>query len=177
MRRVSSETGDHMTSEKGPAQVRGSASAAFLLAQVGAHAAGAFARRLEAIMLTPAHAGVLRMVQASEGLTQQALGDVLRVLPSRLVILIDELEGRGLIERRNHPHDRRSYALYLTDKGHEAFRAIGRVAREHQDALCAALNDKERGQLTSLLQRIAEEQGLSPGVHPGFSRMRPPRAT
>jgi DNA-binding MarR family transcriptional regulator len=157
-----------------PPTGRGVFSPAFLIAQVGAHAAAKFAERIEAIGLTPAHAGVLRLLQGgSEGLSQQALGSELRVLPSRLVVLIDELEERGLVERRDHPTDRRSYALYLTDKGQEALKTIGRLAREHQEHLCAALNEKEREQLASLLRRIAEEQGLRPGVHPGFSRLRP----
>ena len=151
---------------------RGARSPAFLLAQVGAHAAAKFGERVEKIGLTPAHAGILRLVQGSEGLSQQTLGRELRVLPSRLVVLIDDLEARGLIERRDHPTDRRSYALYLTDKGRDTLQAIGRIAREHQESLCAALNDDERAQLAALLQRIAEEQGLRPGVHPGYSRLR-----
>lgn len=148
-------------------------SPAFLLAQVGAHAAAKFAERMETLGLAPPHAGILRMVQATEGLSQQTLGAELRILPSRLVALIDDLQARQLIERRDHPTDRRSYALYLSDKGRDTLKAIGRAAREHQDALCAALNAGERAQLASLLQRIADEQGLRPGVHPGFSRMRP----
>ena len=122
--------------------------------------------------LVPAHAGILRLVQAAEGLSQQMLGGELGVLPSRLVVLIDELEQRGLLERRDHPTDRRSYALYLTDKGRQTLGEIGRVAREHQEILCAALSESERAQLSSLLGRIADEQGLRPGVHPGFSRLR-----
>jgi hypothetical protein len=46
--------------------------------------------------------------------------------------------------------------------------SIGRVAREHQQALCAALSAEEREQLAGMLLRIAEQQGLRPGVHPGF---------
>lgn len=162
-----------MTREKPPTGVRGTLSPAFLLAQVGAHAAMRFGERMETLGLAPPHAGILRMVQASEGLSQQTLGAELRILPSRLVALVDDLQARGLIERRDHPTDRRSYALYLTDRGRDALKAIGRAAREHQDALCAALNAEERAQLASLLKRIADEQGLQPGVHPGFSRMRP----
>lgn len=159
--------------EKPSTGLRGAFSPAFLLAQVGAHAAAMFAERVEQIGLVPAHAGILRLVQGSEGLSQQTLGSELRVLPSRLVVLIDELEERGLIERRDHPTDRRSYALYLTDKGRDTLKAIGRIARAHQDSLCAALDDNERAQLAALLRRIAEDQGLRPGVHPGFSRPRP----
>jgi DNA-binding MarR family transcriptional regulator len=152
------------TPEKPATGPRGAFSPAFLLAQVGAHAAAKFAERLEKIGL--------RLVQGSEGLSQQTLGSQLRVLPSRLVALLDDLQERGLIERRDHPTDRRSYALYLTDKGRETLKTVGRIAREHQDSLCGALNDDERAQLAALLRRIAEDQGLRPGVHPGFSRLR-----
>ena len=158
--------------EKPSTGIRGAASPAFLLAQVGAHAAARFAERLDAIGLVPAHAGILRLVQAAEGRSQQMLGGELGVLPSRLVVLIDELEQRGLVERRDHPTDRRSYALYLTDQGRQTLGEIGRVAREHQEILCAALSESERAQLSSLLGRIADEQGLRSGVHPGFSRLR-----
>jgi DNA-binding MarR family transcriptional regulator len=155
-----------------PAGPRGASSAAFLLAQVGGHAAARFAERLVALDLAPAHAGILRFIDVSEGLSQRDLCTQLGVLPSRLVMLVDELEQRGLVQRRDHPHDRRSYALHLTDKGRDALKAIGRVAREHQHALCAALSQNEREQLAELLVRIADEQGLRRGVHPGFSRMR-----
>ena len=111
------------------------------------------------------------MLSANPGLSQQALGAILGILPSRLVILVDELEKRGFVERRDTPDDRRSYALHLTGKGKRMLDDIGRVAREHDAAVCAALNEKEREQLASLLGRIAKEQGLTPGVHPGFKRL------
>jgi orotidine-5'-phosphate decarboxylase len=46
--------------------------------------------------------------------------------------------------------------------------SIGRVAREHQQALCAALDPQEQEQLARMLRRIADQQGLTPGVHPGY---------
>lgn len=52
-------------------------------------------------------------------------------------------------------------------------KSIGRVARDHQQALCAALSQTECDQLAGLLVRIADEQGLRPGVHPGFHRTKP----
>src|SRR5262245_23924430 len=85
-------------------------STAFLLAQVGAHAATQFAERLAPLELTPAHAGILRLIRTSSGMSQQALSSMLGVLPSRLVVLVDELEDRGLVERRDSPEDRRVYA-------------------------------------------------------------------
>jgi DNA-binding MarR family transcriptional regulator len=140
----------------------------FLLSQVGAHAAARFADKLAPLGLKPPHAGVLRALDRADGLSQQALGDALGTFPSRLVVLLDELEERKLVERRDRPGDRRSYALHLTDAGREALKQIARVARQHQDDLCAALDESEREQLAKYLRRIAEQQGLAPGIHPGW---------
>lgn len=138
------------------------------MSQVGAHSAARFAERLEPLGFKPSHAGILRVIRQSDGLSQQALGERLGMFPSRLVGMIDELEKRGLVERRNSPADRRSYALHLTAAGRDALERIGKVSREHQEAVGAALSESERGQLAGFLRRIAAEQGLTPGVHPGF---------
>ena len=143
-------------------------SLAFLLSQVGAHSAARFAERLAPLEVTPAHAGILRVLRQADGLSRRALGEKLGVFPSRLVELLDGLEERGLVERRASPTDRRRHALYLTEKGREMLRRIDRVAGEHQGALCAALTGPERARLAALLRRIADEQGLTPGVHPGY---------
>src|SRR5579864_9661309 len=65
---------------------------AFLLSQVGAHAAARFAEHLAPLQLTPPHAGILRVIKEADGLSQQALGEKLGMFPSRLVQVLDELE-------------------------------------------------------------------------------------
>jgi DNA-binding MarR family transcriptional regulator len=152
--------------EAGPRPDAGGA--AFLLAQVGAHAAARFGERLSSLGLAPAHAGILRLLRGSPGMSQQALARRLAIFPSRLVALLDELAERGLIERRDNPDDRRVYSLYLTALGQQRLHEIGRIARDHQDELVAALSAPEREQLASLLRRIADQQGLTPLVHPGY---------
>ncbi len=144
---------------------------AFLLSQVGAHAAARFAERLEPLGFTPPQAGILGVIKNANGPSQQALGELLGVFPSRLVAMLDELEERGLVERRDSPTDRRWYALYLTRAGRAALEEITRVGHEHQDALCAALDESERAKLAGFLSRIAAQQGLTPGVHPGFRKL------
>jgi len=135
---------------------------------VGAHAASKFAERLAKLELIPPHAGILRVLGSKPGITQQELANTLEVVPSRLVALIDDIESRALVERRENPGDRRRYALHLTSKGQAALEAIGRIGREHSEALLRALSEDERRQLAALLQRIADEQGLTRGVHPGL---------
>ncbi len=157
--------------EKHRSSPRHPRSTAFLLAQVGARASALFASRLQELELVPAHAGALRTIAGNAGISQQALAALLGMVPSRLVAVLDELEKRGFVERRNDPEDRRVYAIHLTDKGGKAMADIGRVARAHDDAICAPLSDKERELLRSLLARIADDQKLTPGVHPGFAQV------
>ena len=145
--------------------------AAFLLAQVGAHAAAQFAERLGVLELTPPDAGILRMLRKAGGISQQELSARLRIHPSRLVAILDNLEKRKLVERNPNPEDRRLYSLALTAQGDEILERIGRVAREHQDALLASLSESERTKFAEMLQRIADAHGLARGVHPGYQRM------
>jgi len=124
-------------------------------------------RNLAPLGLGPAHAGLIRAVGATPGRSQQALATQLGILASRLVVLIDELEGDGLIERRRDPADRRYYALHLTSDGDERLRDIGRVAQSHGEDFLAPLNGQDRADLTRLLTRVAAHHSLTPGVHPG----------
>lgn len=145
--------------------------AAFLLAQVGAHAAKQFAERLLPLKLTPPHAGILRRLAHSSGISQRELAAQLGMHASRLVGVVDEMESLGLVVREGNTDDRRTYSLQITPKGRETLEEIGKVSRQHNDALCAALSGEEREVLVGLLQRIADQQGLTRGVHPGFSRL------
>jgi len=61
---------------------------------------------------------------------------------------------------------------HLTEKGRTALQSIGQVAREHHKALPAALTADEQRQFGQFLQRIADDQGLMRGVHPGYARLK-----
>jgi DNA-binding MarR family transcriptional regulator len=88
-----------------------------------------------------------------------------------MVALVDELESRGLVERERSTADRRQYALQLTSDGHSVLRGVATLARAHDRDLGQALDADERETLAHLLTRIAEQQGLAPGIHPGYTSM------
>lgn len=144
---------------------------AFLLSQVGARAAQEFTRLLEPLGLTPADAGILRLVARSEGISQRALAAALNMHASRLVALIDDLESRGLLVREIHATDRRLYSLALTVKGKETLLSLKEVADEHNQLMCAALTRAETAALQTVLSKIADQMGLTAGVHPGYRSM------
>jgi DNA-binding MarR family transcriptional regulator len=141
---------------------------AFLLAQLGAHAAAQFAQRIAALSLTPAQAGLLRLVAWTPGQSQQAIARQLGTPPSRLVLLVDGLQDRGLLERRRNPDDRRHYALFLTEEGARFMRDLGQAGSAHEADLMTGLDEDEQAVLHSLLTRLAQAQGLTAGVHPGY---------
>ncbi len=138
---------------------------AFLIAQVGSHSQSAFGKQVDAFGLRLAHVGVLKAIFQADGLTQRQLGDALQMFPSNLVRLIDELEKRALVRRGKSTEDRRSYTLQLTEKGQGVALELISLTRAHQDRVCTSLAPAERQELTRLLQKIATEQGLRPGVH------------
>lgn len=138
----------------------------FLLVQLGAHAHQRFAARLAELDLHPRHFGMLSHLASSEGQSQQALSNALGIHRSAVVALVDDLERRGLAERRRDPLDRRAYTLYLTPIGRDLLADLERIANEHDIELLSAVNTTERAQLISLLSRVAQSQGLTAGVHP-----------
>ena len=141
---------------------------AFLLSQLGHRSASVFADLIASIDLTPPHAGILRVIAAEPGRSQQALSGQLGLLPSRVVAYVDELEDLGYVERRRNPDDRRLHALYLTPSGKKALSKIGELGRQHERLMTAGLDTEQHDTLRQLLAVIAERQGLTPHVHPGY---------
>jgi DNA-binding MarR family transcriptional regulator len=140
---------------------------AFLLSQLGYHSSRRWKARLAPLGLDPRHVMVLRRLAGDEGRSQQALGDALQIPPSRMVALVDALEQRGLLRRRPSPSDRRVRTLHLTKEGRRLLSRVMEISLEHEQELCSGLQPANREQLLTLLNRLAAEQGLAEGIHPG----------
>ena len=147
-----------MTDERADAEQAGFA---YLLVQLGTHAARLFAERVAPLGVEPRHVGMLTRLAANEGKSQQSVGELVGLNPTQMVFLVDELEGRGFVERRRNPADRRSYGLFLTDAGRDVLAKVQAAARAHQAALGEPLSAAEQEQLTGLLRRVARGQGLT----------------
>ncbi|WHT21089.1 MarR family transcriptional regulator [Crossiella sp. CA-258035] len=142
-------------------------SSAFLLAQLGFTAARRFAERLAPLDLEPRHVGLLRVVAAAEGQSQQAIGERMRIAPSRMVAFVDDLEARGLVQRKRNPADRRAYALHLTGRGRELLETALAEAARHDAEITAPLSEQERHSLHELLTKLAEAHELDQHRLPG----------
>jgi DNA-binding MarR family transcriptional regulator len=146
-------------------------SVGFTVSTIGYAVSRAFRAILAPLELEPREFALLRAVAASEGQSQQAIGERLQIPSSRMVAFVDALEARSLIERRHNPQDRRTRALHLTPDGRELMNRAFELAVGHEQRLCADLSDDEREQLLMLLQRVAAQLGLPPGVHAAHSAL------
>jgi DNA-binding MarR family transcriptional regulator len=146
--------------------------AAFLLSQLGGYSSRAWTVRLAKMGLEPREVMLFRHVALEEGKSQRAVATSIGLPASRIVAVVDRLEARGWIERRPTPGDRRARALHLTRKGRSMLARVMAASAEHETDLSRGLNATERQTLIDLLHRVAQEQGLIDGVHPGFSDAR-----
>ena len=104
--------------------------------------------------LSPGRVGLLIYIDANPGVTQSRLAEAAERDRSTMVGVLDQLEARGLIERRRG-QDRRTNGLWLTRAGRSLLaRALRRIAR-HEQRIAARLSAAERRQLLELLGRIS----------------------
>ncbi|MEI4472223.1 MarR family winged helix-turn-helix transcriptional regulator [Frigidibacter sp. MR17.24] len=96
----------------------------------------------------------LSMIVDNPGIAQTELAAALQMERSNLVVIIDALEERELIERRKVPTDRRRFALTATLRGrHLRDRAAERV-RLAEEAALDRLDDDDRARLIAVLERL-----------------------
>jgi DNA-binding MarR family transcriptional regulator len=110
--------------------------------------------------LRPRHLIALTMLREGGPQTQQALATTMRVDPTNLVGLLNDLEGDGLIERLRQPEDRRRHIVALTDAGLESLAEAEAALAAAENDILAALDDEQRQTLHALLQ-LAGPQAVS----------------
>jgi DNA-binding MarR family transcriptional regulator len=143
---------------------------AFMLARLGRVAARQLSDRLAETGLKPPQALILITLRDLGPMSQQALGDRLRVDPSNLVAFLNALEDEGLILRRRDPEDRRRHIVEITDLGMERCPACFGPVAALDDQLLAGLSADERDALREMLARVLatiEVEEPPPGADDG----------
>jgi DNA-binding MarR family transcriptional regulator len=69
-----------------------------------------------------------------------------------MVTLVDELEGKGLVERRPDPRDRRKNVVALTEAGRVTLRGATEAADDAERSFLAALSDQQAATFRELLR-------------------------
>jgi DNA-binding MarR family transcriptional regulator len=130
----------------------------YLMARLGEASRRRFHKALEPEGLHPRHFGVMTMLAAHPGMSQHQLHEKTAIDPSSMVAVIDELETRGLAERRPDPADRRARQVFLTERGEQTLQRVRGLAAGLQREFFGTLTAEERKTLHALLRKLA---GLS----------------
>jgi DNA-binding MarR family transcriptional regulator len=132
-------------------------SATFLLKRLGYAAKEQAMDAYDQVGLHPYHHAVLIALKEGAHDTQGAIADELGYDRGQLVGLLDELEERGLVERRRDPNDRRRQLVRITAQGKRMLTSLRALARRVEADFLAPLSDEERAELHSLLVRLAQK--------------------
>ena len=97
---------------------------------------------------------LLSYLRAGAPALQQQLCEALWLDANNCVLLLNELEDMGYVERRRDPSDRRRHVVDITDEGRIALERAERAQETIGDELLSALSDEERATLRSLLSRV-----------------------
>src|SRR4051794_38350754 len=133
------------------------ASTAFLLKRLGFAVKEQTMDAYEGTGLHPYHHAILLVLGEGAAETQGSIADALGYDRGQLVGLLDELEERGLVERRRDPNDRRRHVVRLTPDGKKALQKLRALAKRIEDEFLAPLGAVERAKLHALLLRLAEK--------------------
>jgi DNA-binding MarR family transcriptional regulator len=111
----------------------------------------------EELGMRPRHFWVLSFLSNHDGVPQHELGDAFMLDANNAVLLLNELEAAGYIERRRNPQDRRRHLVFLTSAGHDALSRARDAYAATEEAVLGRLSKRERETLRALLMKALEE--------------------
>lgn len=121
---------------------------------------------------TAAQARILSVIRHRHAIRSTDLASTLGLAPRSITEAIDGLERLGLVERIPDKKDRRAKILSLTARGATAADAVDTARRTFEHALFDCLGDRERGQLATILSKLAGEldrlRGEGEGTTQGY---------
>lgn len=128
---------------------------AFLLARANAHSLAAANAALEPLGLRVRSYSVLALAVDEERLSQRDIAEYLRLDPSQVVALVDDLQERHLVTREPDPTDRRAKVVVATEAGRQLHKEAAEATRRALDDMLGGLQAEERAVLRALLGRLA----------------------
>ncbi|MBP1916306.1 MarR family winged helix-turn-helix transcriptional regulator [Lederbergia galactosidilytica] len=105
--------------------------------------------------ITNAQLNVMFCLKDGEAITQKQLLHYLDVKSSTLTVLLEQLERKGLIIRKQHPNDLRAKILLLSEKGKKFIdQTVEPMAEELENHLLKGFEQSEKTQLFNLLDQL-----------------------
>lgn len=108
--------------------------------------------------LSPGQPKVLSRLRYQEGYLQKELAALCHVEPATMVVLLSNMERRGMI-RKEVDHvsgGKRAFRIYLTDEGRKLAEQVDRIVEEIEEKCFEGFSEEEKEQFVSLLERMTD---------------------
>lgn len=132
----------------------------FLLSKGYQRAWAILREEIEQYNLTPPQFALLSFLWKQDGLTQVELSEKVQIDRSTIGGLIDRLERDGLLERRQHPQDRRAYKICLTEQGKAMETTLCACAERSLQRFTSGLTGDEVNELRRMLEILRGERKI-----------------
>lgn len=127
----------------------------FLMARASSLGSATANRALADLGLKVRHYSVLSLVCGKKNPTQRELSYHLVLDPSQIVLIVDALEKKGLVQRQTDPNDRRSKIIVPTTEGQKLYKKAKVAVETSSDRTLSNLSDEERANLLGMLRKIS----------------------
>lgn len=107
--------------------------------------------------LTPGQMHAIEIIGHEKSLRMKELAEKLGVTTGTLTVAVDKLERKGLIERRPHETDRRSYRVVLTGAGEEHFASHHEYHVKLTEKITSALSPEELETFGRVLEKVMKQ--------------------
>jgi DNA-binding MarR family transcriptional regulator len=102
-------------------------------------------------------AAVLRAIEAGPAVSQGEVARAMNVDRTTMVALIDELQLKGLVQRRQDLDDRRKNVVELTDAGRATVRQAAKAVEQAERDFLGPLSAAETEQFKKILRVLLED--------------------
>jgi DNA-binding MarR family transcriptional regulator len=104
--------------------------------------------------LSPTQIHTVEIIGHNQNIRMKELAERLGVTTGTLTVGIDKLEKLGLVERKPHENDRRSWLIVLTKKGEKMYERHHKFHQQFTNEISRDLTTKQVTTLTELLNTI-----------------------
>lgn len=110
--------------------------------------------RLKNTGLTIGQPKILDYLKDHDGAGQKDIAQACHIEPGTLTTLLNRMEGTGLVERRMLNGNRRSFYIFLTDKGKKHSQQVAKVFNELESEAFRGISSEDREAFMKLFEKI-----------------------
>ena len=97
---------------------------------------------------------LLKNMSPDSGMSQRELGELVNKTPANITRILDRLELKNLIARRNSPADRRASQVFLTNQGQDMVQEVFAIFESFSNQLTQGTSEKKQQKTREVLIRI-----------------------